>query len=173
MYTFDIDLTNMDRAIYATFELRVAQQPSETPEYMLTRVLAYCLEYEEGIAFSAGISAGSEPAILVRDLTGQITAWIEVGTPDAERLHRASKSADRVVVYCHRNVGTLLQQLAGKHIHRAADIPIYEVERGLLQALTRLTERRTALGVVVTEGQLYIEAGGESLAARLVEHRLG
>ena len=55
IYTFSIELTHMDRDLYATLELRVAQQPSETLEYMLTRVLAYCLEYCEGIAFSPGI----------------------------------------------------------------------------------------------------------------------
>ena len=73
IYTFSIELTHMDRDLYATLDLRVAQQPSETLEYMLTRVLAYCLEYREGIVFSPGISAGDQPAILARDLTGQIT----------------------------------------------------------------------------------------------------
>src|SRR6266498_3672078 len=129
IYTFSIELTHMDRDLYATLDLRVAQQPSETLEYMLTRVLAYCLEYREGIVFSPGISAGDQPAILARDLTGQITLWVEVGAPDAERLHRGSR------------------------IHRAEEIPIYVVERSLLDALIASIELRTTMGVVVTEGQ--------------------
>src|SRR3982751_933078 len=117
IYIFSIELTHMDRDMYATLELRVARQPSETLEYMLTRLLAYCLEYREGIAFSPGISAGDQPAILARDLTGHITLWVEVGSPDAERLHRGSKSADRVAVYPYRDVMQLKQQLAGNRIH--------------------------------------------------------
>ena len=58
IYTFDIDLSDVDRGCYQTLELRVAQQPSETLEYMLSRVLAYCLEYTEGIAFTQGVAAG-------------------------------------------------------------------------------------------------------------------
>ena len=114
IYTFDIDLSDVDRGCYETLELRVAQQPSETLEYMLSRVLAYCLEYTEGIAFTQGVAAGDEPAIWVRDLTGRMIAWIDVGMPDAERLHRASKQAGRVAIYTHRNPELLKQQLAGK-----------------------------------------------------------
>jgi len=173
IYTFSIELTHMDRDLYATLDLRVAQQPSETLEYMLTRVLAYCLEYREGIAFSPGISAGDQPAILARDLTGQITLWIEVGAPDAERLHRGSKIAERVAVYTYRDIVQLKQQLASGRIHRAEEIPIYVIERSLLDALIASLERRTSIGIVVTEGQLYIQIGGNSIAGALTEHRLG
>ena len=81
IYHFSIDLSDMDRGVYETLELRVARHPSETAEYMVVRVLAYCLEYQEGIALTEGVSSGDEPALLVRDLTGRVTAWIEVGMP--------------------------------------------------------------------------------------------
>ena len=103
IYNFSIDLSDMDRGVYETLELRVARHPSETAEYMVVRVLAYCLEYQEGITLTEGVSSGHEPALLVRDLTGRVTAWIEVGLPDAARLHRASKLAGRVAVYTHRD----------------------------------------------------------------------
>ena len=123
LYNLTIDLSDIDRGVYETLELRVARHPSETAEYMTTRVLAYTLEYREGIAMTEGVSSGDEPAVLVRDLTGRITAWIEVGMPDASRLHRASKLADRVAVYTHRDVRQLLAQYEGAGIHRAACHP--------------------------------------------------
>ncbi len=98
IYNLTIELSDVDRGVYETLDLRVARQPSEAAEYMLMRVLAYCLEYTEGIAFTQGVAAGDEPAVLVRDLTGRVTAWIEVGLPDAERLHRGSKLAGRAAV---------------------------------------------------------------------------
>jgi uncharacterized protein YaeQ len=125
VHVFAIDLSDTDRNVYASFELRIARHPSETAQFMLARVLAYCLEYQDGIALSAGIAAVDEPAVLVRDLTGRITAWIEVGAPDAERLHRGSKLAARCAVYTHRDPAPLLEQLAGQKIHRAAGIPLY------------------------------------------------
>src|ERR1043165_1276887 len=99
MYVFAIELADSDRGVYTPLELRVARHPSETAEYLLTRVLAYCLEYAEGIAFSKGLSDPDEPAIFIRDLTGALQSWIEVGAPEAARLHRASKASPRVAVY--------------------------------------------------------------------------
>src|SRR5437660_2632093 len=104
IYNFETELADIDRSIYETLSLRLVQQPSETLEYMLTRFLAYCLEYTEGIAFTEGVAAGDQPALLVRDLTGRLTTWVEVGMPTAERLHRGSKLAARAAVYTHRNV---------------------------------------------------------------------
>ncbi len=98
MHTFDVQVADVDRGVYESLSLRMAQHPSETSAFMVTRLLAYCLEYADGIAFTEGVSATDEPAVLVRDATGAITAWIEVGAPDADRLHRGSKLAERTVV---------------------------------------------------------------------------
>src|SRR3977135_3674685 len=100
--TFDINLSDVDRGVYESLSFKVARHPSETDEYLLTRVLAYCLEFGEGIRFSRGMLDPVEPALSIRDLTGALQVWIEVGAPDAARLHKASKAAPRVVLYTHR-----------------------------------------------------------------------
>src|SRR6266550_4090693 len=117
IYSIETELSDVDRGVYQTFSLRMARQPSETVEFMLTRFLAYCLEYTEGIVFTEGVAAGDQPAVLVRDLTGRITAWIEVGMPDADRLHRGSKLAGRAAVYTHRDVRKLLAGYSSANIH--------------------------------------------------------
>src|SRR5215813_39610 len=120
IYKVDIDLADHDRHVYESLAIQAARHPSESEEYLVARVLAYALEYREGIEFSrGGVSGPEEPAILVRDLTGRIGTWIEIGTPDAARLHKASKAADRVVVYVHKDPRQFLNQLAGEKIHRA------------------------------------------------------
>ena len=172
IYQFFIDLSDMDRGVYETLELRVARHPSETAEYMVVRVLAYCLEYEEGITMTGGVSAGDEPALLVRDLTGKVIAWIEVGMPDAARLHRGSKRAGRVAVYTHRDARQLLAQLAGAKIHRAGEIPIRAFDRGTIAEIAESIDRRTSLSLSVTHGELYVSIGDRTFTLRSVEHRL-
>jgi uncharacterized protein YaeQ len=149
IYSLTIDLADMDRGVYETLELRVARQPSESAAYLVARVLAYCLEYTEGIAFSQGIAAGDEPAIWVRDATGQVTAWIEVGLPDAARLHRGSNRSGRAVVYTHRDAAQLCAQLAGQKIYCAEYIPVYALDRRLVDGLATHLERRCALSPCV------------------------
>ncbi len=173
LYTFTVQLADVDRGIYADFELRVARHPSETAEFMVTRILAYCLEYEEGIAFSdGGVSCTDEPAVLVRDLSGRLTAWIEVGAPDADRLHRGAKSADSVAVYTHRDPDKVLTALSGKRIHRASQIPVFGFERAVVDSAVAALERRNALGVSVTERVLYLDLNGVSLSVPITERRI-
>jgi uncharacterized protein YaeQ len=173
IYTFSVQLADIDRAVYDNPELRIARQPSETAEYMLARVLAYCCEYREGIAFTEGVAAGDEPAVLVRDLTGRLTAWIEVGAPDAARLHRGTKLAGRAAVYTHRDPLHVIAQLAGHKIHRAAEIPIYALGREfMIDAAARL-ERRNRLSISINERQLYLDLNGHAFSTTIEEHRLG
>jgi uncharacterized protein YaeQ len=172
VYQFSIDLADMDRGVYETLALRVARHPSETVEYMLVRVLAYCLEYQEGIAFTDGLSSGDEPAVVVRDLTGRLLAWIDVGLPDGERLHRGSKQAARVAVYTHRDVRQLLSQLDGVRIHRGAEIPIRAFRRADIDAIAALVERRTSMAVSVTGGEVMLAIGAHTQTLVFEEHRL-
>jgi uncharacterized protein YaeQ len=162
VYTFDIQLADVDRGVYETLALRVARHPSETEEYLVTRVLAYCLEYAEGIEFSKGLSEPDEPALAVRDLTGALRVWIEIGAPDAARLHRASKATPRVAVYTHKDPAQLLRQLAGERIHRAEQVELYGVDRELVAALAARLERRMRLDLSVTDRHLFIGIDGET-----------
>ena len=134
IYTFDIELADSDRAVYQTLNLRVAQHPSETADYLLTRVLAYCLEYAEGIAFSKGLSDPDDPAISVRDLTGALQAWVDIGLPEPDRLHRASKAAPRVAVYTHKDPEQWVGKLAAAKIYRAEKLEVFAFDREWLAA---------------------------------------
>jgi uncharacterized protein YaeQ len=172
IYNFDIELANVDRSVYETLSVRVAQQPSETEEYLLTRVIAYCLEYAEGIAFSRGLAEPDEPPLSVRDLTGAIRTWVELGSPDAARLHKASKASPRVAIYTHKDPLQLLRQLAGERIHRVEHIELYAIDRELLASLASRLERRMSFQLSLTEGHLYLALGDESLDGAVVRHSL-
>ena len=41
IYAFEVELSDVDRAVYQSLSLKVARHPSETEEHLATRVLAY------------------------------------------------------------------------------------------------------------------------------------
>ncbi|MGL6224245.1 MAG: YaeQ family protein [Steroidobacteraceae bacterium] len=172
MYVFEVRLNDADRGVYETLTLRVARHPSETAEYLVTRLLAYCLEYTEGIEFSKGLSDVEEPAITVRDLTGALRCWIEVGAPDALRLHKAAKAAPNVAWYVHRDVDALLARLAGERIHRAEALRICAVDRELLAAFVARLDRRMSFDLAVSDRTLYLTLGDDTLTGAVEERRL-
>ena len=171
VYTFDIDLADADRHVYESLALRVARHPSESEEYLLTRVLAYAMEYADGIAFSTGgLSDPDEPALTVRDLTGRLLAWIEIGSPDAARLHKASKASPRVAIYAHKGVERLASRLAGEKIHRAEAVELHAIEPALIASLVARLDRRMAFAVSVSERELFISIGTDTLTGRVSRH---
>jgi uncharacterized protein YaeQ len=172
IYNLDVQLADMDRGVFEALTFKVAQQPSESDEHMVARVLAYCLEFTKGIGFSKGIAEPDEPALFVRDLTGAMKVWIDVGSPDAARLHRASKAAPRVAVYTHKDPAQLLRQLAGERIHRADQLELYALDRTLVAELVARRDRRTAFDLTITERQLYLNIDGDSLEGTVVRHSL-
>lgn len=169
IHTFDVQLADVDRGVYDDLTLRVARHPSETDQFMLTRLLAYCLEYVEGIAFSEGISATDEPAVFVRDLTGRLTAWIEVGAPDAEKLHLGSRQAERTVVYTHRDPAKVAARWEGARIHRGEAILLYSFDPGFIDSAVGSLERRNTVTVSVTERQLYLVLNGVTTSSSVHE----
>lgn len=164
LYSFEIEFSHVDRGLYETLAFRAAQHPSESVDYLLTRVLAYCLEYAPGIEFSKGLSTPDEPAVCVRDPTGTITTWIEIGNPTADRLHKATKAAARVVVYTHKDADRLVRDLSGARIHRRDVLEIYAVDRALLTAWTQRLSRRMTMTMSISDGQVYLGIGDETVA---------
>ncbi len=173
IYQFDIDLADQDRGVYETLNLRVARHPSESEDFLWTRVLAYALEYTEGLEFSrGGLSDPDAPALSIRDLTGALRAWIEVGTPDGARIHRASKAAPRVAVYVHKDPGPFLSRLEGARIHQSAAVEIWSVERALLTGLAGQLDRRVAFSLSVTDRELYLAFASTTLTGRVTRHTI-
>ncbi len=156
---FDIELSDVDRHVYEALSVKAAQHPSETGEYLVARVLAYALEFEEGLGFTAGLGASEEPALQSRDLTGQLRAWIEVGTPDSARLHRASKAAGRVVVYCHKDPDSWLRLLARDKVHASDQITLIGLPPADVAALAAVLERRNTWSILHMEDTLTIGIG--------------
>src|ERR1700687_134309 len=173
IYVFKIDLADSDRGVYQPLELRVARHPSETEDHLLTRVLAYCLEYTEGIAFSNGLFESDQPTIAVRDLTGALRGWSDVGAPGAARRHRAAKLAPRVAVYTNKDAVQLAARLGAERIHRVEAMELYAVNRDWLASLAARLTRRMAFTLTVAERHIYLSLGEETLAGVLERVEIG
>jgi uncharacterized protein YaeQ len=163
IYSFEVQLSLVDRNVYDSISFKAAQHPSETNEYLVTRALAYCLEYREGIAFSRGLAEPDEPAVTVKDLTGAIQSWIEIGNPSADRLHRASKAAPRVAIYTHRDATAFVRQLGDQRIHKKDAIELYAIDRTLIESLCERLDRRMTVTLLAQEGHLFITVGDETV----------
>jgi uncharacterized protein YaeQ len=159
---FEIELSDSDRGVYESLDLRVAQHPSESERYLVARVLVRVIEHAEGVDFSRGLGAADEPALWQHDLRGDLLAWIEIGTPSTDRLHKASKLGARVAVYGWKAPEELARAIAEAKIHRADEIAIHALDPQFLDALASILDRNNRWELAISGGSLYLNAAGQS-----------
>lgn len=160
IYRFQITLSDVDRGVYESLDLRLARHPSESMRYLELRTLAYCLSYEDGIAFSkGGISATEEPPVSVRDVSGALMHWIEIGSPSAERLHRASKSAPKLSLFSATELALLRREAATRDIHKVDKIAVFRLDPAFLDAVAPTLDRNIEFELVRNDSVIYLSVG--------------
>lgn len=167
IYKADVQVADMDRHYYADHALTIARHPSETDERMMVRVLMLVLYAQDGIALTKGLFDVDEPEIWVKDLTGQIKLWIDIGQPDEVRLRKACGRAEQVIVVCHSSSCPVWwKQVEGK-LGRLKNLQVFQLSAATSQALAALTARTMKLQCLVQDGSIWINTETASVAVEL------
>ena len=168
LYHFEIELADIDRGNYLTLDFRVVQHQSEVVQYLLSRVFAYALIYQENLEFSpSGLSDPDMPALLAKDPIGSIELWIEIGNPSAKRLHKAGKVAKKVVVYTYKSGDVLVKEILENEIHRAQDIQIFGFDSKFLTGLEGHLKKNNRWSLMLQQGQLDVNIAGETYSTEV------
>lgn len=168
LYRFQIELSDIDRGVYESLDFRVALHPSETLIYLLCRVLAYCLSYEENLEFSAeGLADPEAPALKKGGLHNAIELWIEISSPSARKLHKATKLAKQVRVYTYKNPDVLKAEISSNAVYRGDTIEIVSLPSPSLEPLTQKIEKLNRWNVLVQQGQVDISIGEETFSVAI------
>lgn len=173
LYRFLIELSDIDRGVYETLDFRVAQHPSEIPPYLLSRVLAYALSFQQDLEFaSGGLSDPEAPALQAKGVHGAIDLWIEIGNPSARKLHKAGKTANRVVVYTYKSAEVLIAEIKANDVHRANEIQIYGFDADFLKTLEQQLKKNNQWSLLHQQGQLDINTGARSVATEVRKYNI-
>ncbi|RAL20308.1 hypothetical protein DL240_17145 [Lujinxingia litoralis] len=159
MRRFTISLSDVDRSVYQELELRVAQHPSESDAYLVTRLLAYCLELREGLSFGRGVSTPEDPTIAATDLRGDLTLWVEIGQPSPERLHKITKQAPEVAVYTHKNPDPIAEALHSGEVFRGDEVALFALAPEFIDEIAGHLDRTNRWELLRSEGELYLSTG--------------
>jgi uncharacterized protein YaeQ len=163
MRRFEIGLADSDRGHYVDLDLRVPQHPSETERNVVARVIARALEDDEGVELTSGICVGDEPAMWQRNLRGELEAWIEVGHPSTERLHKAQKACRRVAVYAWRRVDALAEEIRAAKVHRFETLELWAFDEAWLDEIAAKVDRRNKWTLSKSGGVIYLDLGNAHL----------
>jgi uncharacterized protein YaeQ len=172
LYRFKIELSDITRSVYESLDFRVAQHPSESLDFLLTRVLAYALNFQEGLNFSAeGLHNPDDPCLRVPSTYGGDALIIEIGSPSAKKLHKSSKAASKVKVYTYKNPDNLMSDLKSETVHNLEQIDIFSLDPTFLDKLAATLGRENRWNLTHNEGTLVLDTGKDTLQTELFSHR--
>ncbi len=173
LYRFKIQLSDVTRGVYEELDFRLAQHPSETPAFLLSRMFAYVLNVQPGLEFSTkGLAEPDEPCLSMKSDRGGLALWIEIGSPSARRLHKAAKASAKLLVYTYKNPAALVKEIEAEGVHNAQKLELYSFAPGFLDQLEALLEKDNEWSVMHDEGSLTVNIGDESIAGELVRHQV-
>lgn len=168
LYRFQIELSDIDRGVYETLDFRVAQHPSETAPYLLSRTLAYVLSFQPNLEFTpGGLSDTEAPALRALGAQGMIDLWIEIGNPSTRKLHKAGKAAREVVVFTYKNADVLIEQIRASNVHRANEIKIYAFAAKFLRELESRLTKNNRWSVLHQQGLLNIDITDHTVSGEI------
>lgn len=162
----------MEKGSYESLDFRVAQHPSESLTYLLTRVLAYALSFEDGIEFSpGGLSDPEAPCLRVVSHTGNIKVWIEIGNPSPRKIHKASKVADKVKIFTYKDPQVLMNELNSEPIHRKDELEIFSISSKFLDQLEKHIQKDNKWTVMNMDGALMVNGERFDLQTEIGRHK--
>jgi uncharacterized protein YaeQ len=155
IYKLRIALSDLERNYYDTLNLTVALHPSETPERMMARVMAYCINAQPELSFAKGLSDVDEPDIWLRTMDQQTSLWIDVGEPSHDRIKKASRQAKQVRVYSFNSKSDVWWD-QGKSKFGMLKADIFRFNHNEIEALTEMLARTMDLSVTITGQSAYV-----------------
>lgn len=155
IYKFNISLSDMDRDYYDSLHLTVAQHPSETHERMMVRILAYCINADERLSFTRGLSATEEPDMWIKTLDDQISLWIDVGEPSLDRIKKVSRNSEAVKIYSFNTKSDLWWSRLSNQVDRLP-VSVYQFQWESIQLLAAMVERTMTMSVTISDGSAFV-----------------
>ncbi|AKJ31219.1 YaeQ family protein [Caldimonas brevitalea] len=156
IFKVDLQIADMDRHYYADHALTLARHPSENDERLMARVLAFALHADDTLAFANGLTSNDEPDLWKRELTGDISLWVDVGQPEEKLLRKASHRAREVVLLCFGRTAEVWWAQNRSALERYDNLKVLHLSQEAVQALAALVERTMRLQCTIQDGQIWL-----------------
>jgi len=164
VYKANLQIADMERHYYKDHTLTLAKHPSETDERLMVRLLAFALHAQEYLEFGQGMTADDDADLWLKDLTGAIELWIDVGIPDEKLIRKACGRSNQVIVYCYGGrVADMWFAQNSSQFARQKNLTIINLPVSSTQALAKLAQRNMSLQCTIQDGQVWLSDGAASV----------
>jgi uncharacterized protein YaeQ len=171
-YSYQLDIMDSDRGVYAAVRVKTPKHPNETCEHLIARVLALAHRYEEGLCFGQGLFEPGEPTLWRRDITGETQTWVQVGVPEERKLERALRAhplaAYTVYFFEEWQKVNFCGRLRGSKTNWIKPVVFYEIGNDAVAALAVEVQSKSHWEITISDSTAYVSAAGRSIVVPVV-----
>jgi uncharacterized protein YaeQ len=172
VFKVEMNIADMCRHHYQDYSLTVARHPSETDLRMFARILAFSILAQDTLVFTKGLSTDDEPELWVKDDTGRILTWVELGQPDEKRIKKACSLAEHVFIVNYQARSSQVWRTQGNIKHATfKNLHIIEINEASLTTLAEQVSRQISLQINIDEDELWVSCAEASLAVPYTRHQ--
>ncbi|ADZ91136.1 YaeQ family protein [Marinomonas mediterranea] len=171
VYKASIQVSDMDRNHYQSYDLTVALHPSETILRMMVRLLVFSMladekEGDEQLSFTKGISTEEEPDLWQKNFSDEVLLWVELGQPDEKRMRKACGRSKSVVIVNYHDKSEVWWKEMKSKLSRFSNLRTLSLKEEQVTALEALCERTMQLNVTVQDGEFWVSSDNGSCTIR-------
>jgi uncharacterized protein YaeQ len=161
IFKFRLSLSDMNKEVYDSYSLTVAQHPSETSERMMARVIAFCLNACEDLQFTKGLSSVEEPDLWIVNYSQETELWIDVGEPDYERVKKATRQSKQTQIVSFNTKSDVWWK---KNEVKMTTLPVavLQLAHSGLAELSQFVTRTMDLSVMISGQTIFVTADNNS-----------
>ncbi|MBI4651666.1 YaeQ family protein [Candidatus Desantisbacteria bacterium] len=163
IYKVTLNISDMDRNYYAQHSLTLAKHPSETDERLMVRLLAFAMYADETLAFGKGISE-EDPALWLKNLTGDIDLWIEVGKPDQRVITKACTRAKQVALILYGSSADIWWKNNHESLTHKTNLTVKQLPYATTQAMASMAGCNMDLNCNIEDNQIFLMSDETTLA---------
>jgi len=153
----------MDRNYYDSFQLTLAQHPSETAKRLMLRLVAYLYHANENLSFGRGVSDEDEAAIWQINYSDEIELWIELGQIEFKRIKKASNKAHSVFVYCYGSSADIWWENNKTSLQQIKNLTVKKFPADLAEQLEKFLDRNMELQCSIQDSEMWLTCGEETI----------
>lgn len=168
IFKAELQIADMDRGVYASPQLTLAQHPSENEERLMVRLLAYALNTrgeadQPPLAFARGMTEMDEPDLWRKTYADEIELWIDVGLPDEKWIRKASHRSRETLVYAWGGKTPIWWAQHKGTLSRLPGLQVWQLPAEQVAAMAGLVARSMRLQCTVQDGQIWLGDGEQTV----------
>lgn len=110
-----------------------------------------------------------EADLWLKDLTGAIELWIDVGLPDEKLIRKACGRSNQVIVYIYGGrIADMWFAQNSNQFERLKNLTVINLQVETTRAIAKLAQRTMQLQCTIQDGQVWLSDGNESVEVERV-----